>query len=127
MPADPYDPEFGWRNPLPDLKPLPTPPSLEGDFQLIGTGGRYPDPNNPGQGGWLRPVEKPVPVPQPTGLIPVLDFRPDRTTKTWVYPTVTPLIPAPRPSLSAISSLTGSILYNNVNYVGQPKLKPIGN
>lgn len=124
MPVDPYDPEAGWKNPLPDVKPTPVPPVLE--LELLGVGGRYPDPNNPNQ-GWLRPVEKPVPSPQPSGFMPVLDFRPDRTTQTWVYPTVTPLIPAPRPSLSAISSLTGSILYNNVNYANQPKLKPIRN
>ena len=121
MPIDPYDPQNGYKNPLEGVKPIPSPPISDFEFELVGVGGR---PLEPGQ--IARPIEKPIPRPaSPFELI--YDFRPDRGATRWVYPTVTQRIPAPRPVLSPIGSLTGSILYNNVNYASQPKLKPVSN
>lgn len=119
MPVDLDDPIFGRPLEYVALPVLPT--GFKPVFSPLLPGGRSV---------WIDPVIKPSKTPRrtvDTGLeqdyTGDVYFEPSRP----VYPSVSPKIPAPRPVASPIGSLTSPILYNNVNYANQPKLKPISN
>ena len=115
MPIDPDDPIFGIP---PKFRPAPVPtPVFDPPLSIMITPGRavWLDPIYP-----PRPSKIPAPIPEVNFEL-IFDFRPPR-----VYPTVSQTVPAPKPTLSPLGSLTSPVLYNNVNYANQPKLKVQG-